>query len=268
MLMTPSAQAHWRDIDARMNPGFRHAEPARLLADAYALALAVADDTASRELKRDCLESALRIERYLLDTLSELRVSKDDVESQFEELRDEHPDWPESIPSDAWDRLAETRLLRDISDVVCGGGDYWEAIRLALFDEFDRPRDPEMWSPNTVYLAFDESDWRDLSALVPRIEQPDADELRAILDRVKSRTDDRFGMAVWSVEDVLDAVARARDPDRDYLEETSWEEAGVTRKWVEDVMMTASSQLTDRMTERGWEILEDVVSQALRQGAS
>ncbi len=70
-------------------------------------------------------------------------------------------------------------------------------------------------------------------------------------------------MVVWSVDDVLDAVARAKDPGRDYGDETSWEEAGVSREWVEDLMMTASSQLTDRMTERGWDVLDDVVSDAL-----
>lgn len=265
MLMTPSAQTHLRDIDAHLNPGYRYAEPARLLSEAYALALAVADDTGSRELKRDCLDSALQIERYLLDTLSDLRVSKCDVEARFEDLRVEHPHWPQSISSDAWGRLIGTRLLSDITDVVCGGGDYWEAIRVALLDEFEPPRGSPTWSPNTLYLAFDELDWKEVSALAQKLPQTDAAALGAILERVKARTDDRFGMVVWSVQDVLDAVARAKDPDRDYLEETSWEEAGVTRDWVEDVMMTASSQLTDRMTERGWDVLEDLVSDALQR---
>jgi len=70
-------------------------------------------------------------------------------------------------------------------------------------------------------------------------------------------------MVVWSVQDILDAAARAKDDSRDYLDEATWEQAGVTREWVDDVVMTASAQMSDRMTERGWEILEDVVAEAL-----
>ncbi len=160
MLMTPSAETHWREIDARMNPGYRYSEPARLLSAAYAVAVAVADVAGTRELKRDCLDLALRIERYLLDTLSDVRVSREDVESQFEDLRGEHPGWPESISPDAWANLVGNRLLRDISDVVCGGGDYWEAVRLALLDQFEPRRESATWSPNTLYLAFDEQTGR------------------------------------------------------------------------------------------------------------
>lgn len=246
-----------------MNPGYRYSEPARLLSAAYAVAVAVADVAGTRELKRDCLDLALRIERYLLDTLSDVRVSREDVESQFEDLRGEHPGWPESISPDAWANLVGNRLLRDISDVVCGGGDYWEAVRLALLDQFEPRRESATWSPNTLYLAFDETDWKEVSALAEQLQPTEANALRAVLGRVKARTDERFGMVVWSVDDVLDAVARAKDPGRDYGDETSWEEAGVSREWVEDLMMTASSQLTDRMTERGWDVLDDVVSDAL-----
>ena len=263
MLTTASARAYRNDIEQRMNPGYRNAEPARLLADAYALALTLADTTDSRALKRDALDLALQIEPYVLDTLSDIRVSRDDVLSQFELLRRERTGWPAEISQEAWERLKAARTLRDISDVLCGGGDYWEAIRVALDDEFDPVAPAGKWSPHTLYLAFDERDWTDASALVARLAPDAAGELQSILSRVKTRTDDRFAMVVWSVQDILDAVARSKDDSRHDLEEASWEDAGVTREWVEDVMITASSQMSDRMTERGWEILEDVISDSL-----
>jgi len=263
MLTSASAQTHRNEIDSRLNPGFRHAEPARLLADAYAIASAVAVSVESRETKRDCLDLAIQIERYLLDTLSELRVTRDDVTSQFDELREEREAWPESISDAAWERLGNARTLRDIADVICGGGDYWEAIRVALWDEFEpRTSEYECW-PRTLYLAFDGDDWRESEALAADMPQQFASRLNSVLERVKARTDERFAMVVWSVQDVLDGVARRRDESFSDMGEATWEQAGVTRDWVEEVVAGVESAMSDRMTEKGWEVLEDAIGEAL-----
>lgn len=265
MLLTPAVQTIRHEIDQRLNPGYRHAEPARLLADAYALALATAEKVDDLALKRDSLDVAVSIEEFLLDTLSECRVSKADVEGQFEELREEHPWWPEELDAATWAELAETRTLRDITDVLCDGGDYWEAIRVGVLDvletRFPAESDPE-FQPRTLYFALESEEWRELHRLIDSIDGYAAGRIREVLFRVQNRTARRFAMVVWSEQDVLDAVARERDEEFGPMDEASWEQAGVTKEWVEDVMESAHGPVRDRMTEIGWEILESVISDA------
>jgi hypothetical protein len=264
MLYTPQAKTIRDQLDERLNPGFRHSEPARLLADAYSLAIAITDRLDDLTLRRDLLELAINAEEFLLDTLSELRVSKGDVEGQFDELRRENPGWPEEIDSEAWEELKGTRLLRDISDVLCGGGDYWEAIRIAISDVLDarvpKVSDPS-FSPRTLYFAMQDTDWKALHDLASSFSEHDASRLRAILSEIQARTENRFAMVAWSEQDVLDAVARERDVEFERLEEATWQQAGVSRAWVRDLMEEVGSEMMDRMTERGWEVLESAVSE-------
>ena len=131
-------------------------------------------------------------------------------------------------------------------------------------DEFDRLATAgAQWHSWTLYCAFDERDWHECVELANSLGDEWGVRLRTILERVRVRTDDRFAMVVWSVQDILNAVARYKDPKRHDLDEASWDDAGVSREWVEDVMIEAGSQMSDRMTERGWDVLEEVISQAL-----
>lgn len=259
MLLNEVARAHRETIEARLNPGFRHAEPARLLADAYAIALTVADETRSLKLKRDCLDVALAIDEFLRDTLSELRVSRDDVQMRFEALRGERDGWPPTIPDAAWDRLVRSWPLRDISDVLLGGGDYWEAIALALEDEFGGRVAAQPERPRTLYYALDEVDWLALAGIAHALPTAQADAIRELMDRVRRRTGDRFAMVTWSVEDVLRAAAERRGANVGAFDEATWEHAGVTPAWVDAFMDFAHSAMCDRMTERGWDILNDLL---------
>lgn len=262
MLVTPSARAHRQRIETELNPGFRHADSARLLADAYALALAVSECTESLELKRDCLDSAVAIREHLLTTLSEACVTRGDVERRFQALRPQHPSWPEHIANSAWQRLASGRLLRDIGDVVWGGGEYWEAIDLALAEEFCRTE-----RIRTLYYPMDARDLREISEVAERLPAEDREAIGAVLSRVNERASEQFAMVVWSVEDVLDAAVRARQYGSEFEPEATWDKAGVSSDWVEAVMDHANSALADRMTEKGWELLEDIVAERLPEGS-
>lgn len=259
MLLDDEARAHRETIEALLNPGFRHAEPARLLADAYAIAVTAAAETGSLRLKRDCLDSALAIEEFLRDTLSGLRVSREDVHTRFEELREGRAGWPTTISDVAWERLASLRPLRDIADVLLDGGDYWEAIDLALEDEFSGATAGSPDRPRTLYYAVNEVDWLALTRIADALEGAQAEALHEVMDTVRHRTAQRFAMVVWSVEDVLRAVAERRGAPVGPVDEATWEQAGVTPAWVDDFMDYADSAMCDRMTERGWDMLEDLL---------
>lgn len=260
MLLTPAAHSARHLFDQRLNPGFRDSESARLLADSHVLLNLLARDVESIHLRRDLLDVAARIEDFLLDTLSELRVSKEDVEGRFDVLRAGRESWPTSIPDESWERLRSSRLLRDISDVICGGGGYWEAIDFAIQDEFDDVHSRSE-PARTLYHAVDGRDWWELEQLANRLTQDHSESLKAVLNRVEARNAERFAMVVWSTQDILDAVARRRDDARDDLEEASWDEAAVSHDWVEQVMDSAGRAITDRMTERGWDVLDEVISE-------
>jgi hypothetical protein len=259
MLLSDKARAHRETIEALLNPGFRHAEAARLLADAYAIAVTAAAETASLRLKRDCLDSALAIEEFLRDTLSGLRVSREDVHARFDELREGRAGWPTKISDIAWERLASSRPLRDIADILLDGGDYWEAIHLALEDEFGGVTAGPPDRPRTLYYAVSEVDWLKLTDVANALPGPQADALREVMDTVRRRTAERFAMVVWSVEDVLQAVAEWRGVPVGPVDEATWEQAGVTPAWVDEFMDFADSAMCDRMTERGWDVLEELV---------
>lgn len=259
MLLDDEARAHRETIEALLNPGFRHAEPARLLADAYAIALTAAAETGSLRLRRDCLDSALAIEEFLRDTLSGLRVSREDVHTRFDVLREGRASWPAKISDIAWERLASSRPLRDIADVLLDGGDYWEAIDLALEDEFGGVTGEPPVRPRTLYYAVNEVDWLALTRIADALEGAQAEALHEVMDTVRHRTAQRFAMVVWSVEDALRAVAERRGAPVGPVDEATLEQSGVTPAWVDDFMDFAHSTMCDRMTERGWDVLEELV---------
>lgn len=116
--------------------GYRHTEAALLLNAFRALALRVAPDLASVALKADLYRIAMLTQVHLVRTLGSLVLSRADVEDVFVRLRTERSAWPTSIDEASWRLLERERVLRDVSDVVLSGGDYWEAIQIALEDVF------------------------------------------------------------------------------------------------------------------------------------
>lgn len=121
-------------------PRYWFSDAGWLLQDARAIALGILATLPDGDISADLRGLATEIEGYLLDTLSVLRLSREDVELTFERLRGDHPAWPAAIPPESWTRLARTHYLDDIGDVLLGGGDFWMAIEEALFDEFRSAR--------------------------------------------------------------------------------------------------------------------------------
>lgn len=137
-LLSPTARELVQaDRELRGFPRYLNSAEGVLLTEAKALATTAAAFVESNELKADLYALAVRIESVLDSVLSTIVLSREDVETKFEELREDHTDWPEVIDADRWKRLERTRYLTDICDVVLGGGDFWMAIEYALCDEFE-----------------------------------------------------------------------------------------------------------------------------------
>jgi hypothetical protein len=108
----------------------------RRLRAARALALVAAQDVRAAPLRRELQRLASEIESDFDRYLDFVILQRGDVELRFQMLRELYPAWPRRIPSESWERLVRTRYLSDLTDVICDGGGFWEAIDAALLEEF------------------------------------------------------------------------------------------------------------------------------------
>ena len=118
------------------NAGYWNSQAGRLLRSTAAVCATAVDATDNLALKADLAGLAADALGYLNETLDACVLSREDVETKFEELRARNPDWPEAISETAWRALERSYYLRDITNVICDGGGFWEAIEAALYDQF------------------------------------------------------------------------------------------------------------------------------------
>jgi hypothetical protein len=121
--------------------------------------------------------------------------------------------------------------------------------------------DIDFW-PRTLYFPVERDDWRAIHEALEVLPLTVAVErIQATLDVIEQRARERFAMTVWSFADIYGAAARLRGLDVGYMDEATLEQSGLTSDQVDEIATIADSPLIDRMTERGWDVLEYVVEE-------
>ncbi|MFN0147380.1 MAG: hypothetical protein ACKVT1_12785 [Dehalococcoidia bacterium] len=122
--------------------------------------------------------------------------------------------------------------------------------------------------PATIYFCMTREEWRELHealVLLPSGSET-ATLIAGALDRIEQRTEERFGMVVWSWDDLCGVVgARRGRAGFAYGDSGTLEQAGITREQAADIAMTADGAIEDVMTEAGWDALEYVVATWLEE---
>ncbi len=119
------------------------------------------------------------------------------------------------------------------------------------------------FDPLPIYFCMDRQEWTELHQLLETLpaNQPPAIVIGRVLDRIQERTQERFGMVVWSFGDLAGVVAHLRErTDFEHGDEATIEQSGLTRDQIDDIAWTAQRRIEDAMTPAGWEALEYVVS--------
>ncbi len=142
----PRAQALYHrheQTSISRNTGYWNSQASRILREAAAVCAAAVDATDDLALRADLAGVAADALAYIDGVLDVCVLSREDVEMKFQEMRKENPHWPKSISKSTWRTLERCYYLRDISNVLLDGGDFWIAVECALNDVFEAPSGPD-----------------------------------------------------------------------------------------------------------------------------
>ena len=86
------------------------------------------------------------------------------------------------------------------------------------------------------------------------------------LNEIEERSRERFGMVVWSFDDLCGTVASLRNRMLfEYGDFATLDQAGITRRQAEEIAMSVHVAIQDAMTPHGWEALDYRVQRWLEE---
>ena len=124
------------------------------------------------------------------------------------------------------------------------------------------------YQPLSLCYSMWSEEWRDMHTalnLLPADSRA-ASLISRALNEIEERSRERFGMVVWSFDDLCGTVASLRNRMHfEYGDFATLDQAGITRHQAEEIAMIVNVAIQDAMTPHGWQALEYRVQRWLEE---